>query len=216
MKPSIQLNKLLTLLSVLSLTVFFSLSCSDDSTGPGKIESQLKVHTVKSLEAVGVGRGGIAPGDYTLYSLRENKVITDSTSTKWDIGFSGASMIINNSVSGPGKAGAFTFDEPFDKVKKAPEDKFYKTDADTGHAIVYDDWGRYTSREKPIHALLPEDNETIVVKTADGEHYAKIKIMGWYKGNPKPSELNSDPFKRQDGYYTFKYAIQKNGSRNFN
>src|SRR5699024_2704530 len=183
-------KSLFILLSIFSLTAFISVSCSDNSTGPDGDDNQLKIHTEQSLEAQGTGRGGINPGVYTLYSLRENKVITDSASTKWDIGFSGASIIINSSTSGPGQAGAVVLDVPFNEVKKAPSDENYNVDSDAEHAVTWPDWPNYTGRDEPIHAVIPKDNVTIVIRTADGGHYAKIKILGWYKGNPKPDELN--------------------------
>lgn len=208
---------LFTLLCVLSLTAFISVSCDDSSAGSGENESQLTTFTVESLEAVGIGRGGIGGSDYTLYSLANNKVVTDSASTNWDIGFSGANIIINNTASGPGQGGAVVLDVTFDDVTKAPEDSFYKTDTDTTFAVSWPEWAKYTGTTgTPQHAVLAQQNVTIVVRTADGAHFAKIHIINWYKGNPQPEDLNTDPFKRNDGYYTFKYAIQKNGSRNLN
>src|SRR5699024_3084267 len=128
-----RLNNLLVLLCALSLTALVAVSCSDSSTGTGGNTSQLEVHTENSLAAVGVGRGGIGAGDYTLYSLRENKVVPaspeDSASTKWDIGFSGAQIIVNNTVSGPGNAAAYVAYKPFDQVTQVKMDSL-TTDTD--------------------------------------------------------------------------------------
>src|SRR5699024_2642879 len=120
---------------------------------------------VHDLEA-SVPRG--APPSYTYYSLRENKIIsdTDSASTRWDIAFSGFSIIINNTVSGPGQAGAVVLDVPFNEVIIAPS-QGYHVDTDTSRALSYSAWGRYTQNNNPKHALIAEDNKTIIVRTAD-------------------------------------------------
>lgn len=205
-----KLNPKLSIAITFIFAGFLITSCDDSTTGVQPSESNVKIYTVKNIEATGGSRG--SAGNYVLYSLTKNKVITDSTSKKWDIGFSGTNIIINNTVSGPGQAGAVVLDIPFNSVDIAPS-KDYKVDTDTTYAV--NGWYDYTGIDrKPHHAVIPYDDVTIVVRTADGEHYAKVKVMSWYKDNPKPSELPKGD-KRDSGFYTFKYAIQGNGSRNF-
>lgn len=198
----------------LILAGFLMVSC-DDSTSVQPPESQISTHSVTDLDA-SVPRG--ASPNYTFYSLTQNKTIAkaDSASTKWDIAFSGSDIIINNAQSGPGQAGAIVLDIPFSQVIIAPSEG-YEVDTDSSHAITYSEWGHYTGGTSPAHAILTKDNKTIVVKTADGQHYAKIQIISWYKGNP---DVTSQKFidtatRASSGYYTFKFAIQENGARNF-
>ena len=58
--------------------------------------------------------------NYTLYSLRENKVIatTEQDTDKWDIGFSGTKIIINGGKIRKGKGAATIIKgSSFDGVK---------------------------------------------------------------------------------------------------
>ncbi len=53
-----------------------------------------------------------------------------------------------------------------------------------------------------------------MVRTGDGEYYAKIRILSYYEGNPEPDteEFENAPSR----YYTFEYAIQMDGSTDLN
>ncbi|TXH21328.1 MAG: hypothetical protein E6Q95_04000 [Chitinophagaceae bacterium] len=52
--------------------------------------------------------GTFNANNHTLYSLKEGKVIplSDSATTKWDIGIKFYNIILNSNASGPGNAGA--------------------------------------------------------------------------------------------------------------
>ena len=203
-------STLTTFLVMISMGLFMT-SCDDSTTGADE-GSSLESHKAKNIEAnADAGRG--APPDFIFYSLEDSTVVPDedSASTKWDIAFSGANIIVNNSVSGPGDGGAVMLDQSFSAVQEAPQSG-YKTDTDT--TLALGDWYNYTGNNEPQHAVLPKD-VTIVVRTADGDHYAKIDILSYYEGNPDTSteefaDMESRPPSR---HYTFKYVLQADGSR---
>lgn len=70
----------------------------------------------------------------------------------------------------------------------------------------------YTGNEgTPPHTVLPKENKTFVIKTGDGQYYAKLRILSYYKGNPQISDETPEDSR----YYTFEYSIQLDGSREF-
>lgn len=198
------LKNYLTLLIVFSLTTFFAVSCSDN-VGPTPTDPpQQGVTMVKDLNASTGNRG--KAGKYTFYSLENNAQVaeSDSATTKWDIAFSGRTIIVNGSKSGPGNGGALVLDVPFNKVQTPPQTGYNDT------SLKYTEWANYTGQTDPKHAFLPKENTTIVVRTADGSHVAKIKVISWYKGNPDPNSPEfADPYSRNPGYFTFKYKFMK-------
>jgi hypothetical protein len=203
------INKL-TLLPMLIFSVLLAASCQESSTSVDT-ETELEVHIVEDLPANVEAERGAAP-DFTFYSLREGTIVTDSASTEWDIAFSATTILVNSGTSGPGKGGAVVLDMAFEEVETAPESG-YQVDSAEGYAI--DNWYSYTGQNVPQHAILPKENKTIVVNTADGNAYAKIQIISYYKGNP---DTSSDKFansqtRAEDRYYTFKYVVQTDGTR---
>lgn len=207
----------LTLLAV-SILFLFS-ACNNDSTGPGEVESQLELQTAQDVPANPNAERG-DPADYTFYDLQTGEIVaeSDSASTEWDLAFSSTTVLTNSGISGPGNGGAVTLDVPFDEVTTAPSEGF-NTDTESSLAIPTGDeegWYNYTGREQtPNHAILPIENKTIVVRTGDGNHYAKVRILSYYKGNPEiTSDMQHPP--ENSRYYTFEYAIQMNGTRKLN
>lgn len=203
------------------LVAVFIFTACDNSTGTKPPESDVQVYTVKDLPANADAERGDPP-DFTFFTLRNNEIIadTDSASTKWDIAFSATTILVNNGTSGPGQGGAIVLDVPFNEVNIAPSEG-YRIDTESGYAIPIgsdNGWYHYTGEGNPPRAIIPIDNTTIVIRTADGGHYAKIKILSYYKGNPDvTSDEFANPATRPPArYYTFKFAIQKNGTRNFN
>lgn len=109
------------------------------------------------------------------------------------------------------------FDSCFQVVKTAPDDSKMKTNklisldhfqsTEDGWAY-YDFYGELFPGDPLKAHVVYTMPRTIVIKTAKG-HYAKICIQSIYKDAPENPDRNSIP-----GYLTFKYAIQKDGSKN--
>ncbi|MCC9134872.1 HmuY family protein [Pontibacter silvestris] len=197
-------------LMLLSLAVMTSCD-DDDEVTP---EAVVEVETVSDLDASGT--------HYAFYDLEGNTEVpyTDSASTEWDIAFKGTSVLINGGSSGPGTGAAQVVDGIFAEIEEAPETG-YVTDAAGAPAIVASSdksWYHYTGTEANVaqHAILPIAGKLIVLKTANG-NYAKVEILSYYKGNPNTTteEFVSLSTRPTSKVYTFQYAVQPNGSREF-
>jgi hypothetical protein len=112
------------------------------------------------------------------------------------------------------------FDEAFDLTTTVPvnDDQFFTSkavglDYFSGSAAgwaYYDFYGevypdRPTDEKAHICYALPRP---VIVKTAKG-NYAKVIIYSMYKGAPEDPDRSHKP-----GFLTFKYAIQKDGTKN--
>lgn len=141
-------------------------------------------------------------GHFTLFSFEKGDTIplSDSASTKWDIGFRATTIIINSGTSGPGTASGQIIQGVYSGVKQAPTDG-YRQDAGTQYAVS--NWYTYNSTQ---HFVLPIAGRVLLFKTANGK-YAKMQILSYYKDakTPEKEDLNYR-------YYTFNYFYQADGS----
>ena len=170
---------------------------------------------------------------FTLYDLDENQIVlsssvtdatqrrADSTGTVWDIGFRGTTVIFNGGDSGPGQARAQILTQPFDEVVEAPADGYIADGENTACPQVQtpvgpvpgstlaictgsdNGWYNYNSE---AGLISPIPGRTIVLKTATG-HYAALRILSYYQGNPNPPDANAS-----SRYYTFEFVLQTDGS----
>ncbi|KPQ01067.1 MAG: membrane associated heme-binding lipoprotein HmuY [Bacteroidetes bacterium HLUCCA01] len=203
---------------LLAATTIVITACSDSSTGADVPESEIDVKTIENLSAVGDN------GEFTFFSLRSGLVVprSDSASANWDLAFRGTTILVNSGVSGPGSAGAVVLDVPFQQVTIAPS-AGYNTDSAEVLAIPDgsgNGWYTYNpAQAMPPFAVLPRENVTIVLQTADANHFAKVEIISYYYDNPDTSSeafanLQTRPESR---YYTFRYALQRTeGLRDLN
>jgi hypothetical protein len=204
MKYLVKLNVKLILFAVL-----FLLGCDDDDAKP---VIQLNASQVTDLNSV-------STKNYTLFSFNDNAIIqnSDSSSTKWDIGFRGTTIILNGGTSGPGQAQGQIATGVFDELTEAPE-AGYLSDTENEKAILGSNgWYNYTgTTSMPNHAILPIAGKILVLKTANGR-YAKVEIISYYQGNPDTTtpafaDLATRPASR---YFTFRFIYQPDGTRNF-
>lgn len=172
--------------------------------------NSVEVKTVSSLEAK----------DKVYFNLSTGAQVPEASvsATNWDISFYGKDRAIviamNSSTEGTGTAGAQLVSSGFDDLAQAPENGYLPGKEATGDYLK---WSNYTgTTTDPKHAVLPKPGLCIVVKTADGK-YAKLQILSLYKGNPNTStpEFANLATRPEFGYFTFRYATQSNGSRNF-
>ncbi|AQX04285.1 hypothetical protein ATB99_03450 [Elizabethkingia meningoseptica] len=198
--------------TVIGLLALASCSSNDRGSEPAPVNPSASVKT-QEVKDVQVTK---EKDKFTLYSLRENKMIdvTEQDTDKWDIGFSGTKIIINGGKIRKGKgAAAIVKGASFDGVKVAPEDGAFKTDNGTANEdlalepLSSKSWYNYSG--EPNHLITPIAGNIIVIKTGDGK-YAKIQITSYYKGSPENPTITSP-----SGYYTFKFALQTDGSKTF-
>lgn len=190
---------------ITAFALLFAIGCSDSGTGVE--ESQLETLVAENIPANVNAERGAAP-DYTLFNLERGEIVEDSLSADWDIGLSGTSIIVNGGENGPGEAGIVSLDVGFEQVTTAPSEGY----ADAPAA----DWYNYTGQDsQPFFAVIPKENFTMVVKTGDGEHYAKVRILSYYYDSPDTAsaEFANLETRPESRYYTFEYAIQLNGTR---
>jgi hypothetical protein len=63
--------------------------------------------------------------------------------------------------------------------------------------------------------LTPLPGRVLVFRTATGK-FAKVEILNYYKGGTTPAATDPDAVKIfTQRYYTFKFAYQADGTKNF-
>lgn len=124
----------------------------------------------------------------TFFSLRTGQY-ADSTG-QWDLALRTTAITFNGSYQ-------FVTASHFDSVTLAPE---------AGYAAGNPAWYDY---DPPTHTVTPKPGQVLVFKTADNK-YAKLQILSYYKNSPASPAGLADTAR----YYTFKYFVQADGSRN--
>ncbi len=191
-------------------------ACGDDPVNEEE-EPEVELVLVENLPADptdlvdGDGRPIAATGRFTLFSLRENKIIpnADSASTKWDLAFRTTIILINGGVSGPGSGAAQIVDGIFEEVLEAPAEG-WDIDTASRKAIPTGSGNGWYNYNPTGFTVTPIPGRVLLIRTADGK-YAKVRILNYYKDAP----ATIDPFSDKERYYTFEYVFQPNGSRLF-
>ncbi|WP_022835677.1 HmuY family protein [Salisaeta longa] len=210
----------------LALALLLLVSACDSSSPVSSEEDvNLSVQTVQDLPAdpaTQIGPNGRPRGlnQYTFYSLREGDLVlahdaenrADSASTQWDIALQATTIRINGGSSGPGNGAAYVAEAAFQEVSSVDVSRL-AADTDAQLAIPTgsgNGWYNYNANGQ--NYIRPIPGRTIVVRTADGEGYAKIRILSYYKGNP---ELPTDREAHPSRYYTFDYVVRTDGEPSF-
>lgn len=141
------------------------------------------------------------PNTYHYFSLANGSeaAAADAKTTKWDLAFSGTTILTNGGTSGSGQGGAIIVEKQFDTITEAPKEG-YKVDGGNGNAIASGSGNSWYKYDMSVHAILPITGRTIIVKTAEGK-FAKIEFISYYKGAPE--DVPTDESK----YYTFRYVL---------
>jgi len=205
--------------SVLAAVVFFQSCTKDEVSEPQVTLIQKIVKDVPADTILGVSQIGqpFGSGKFTFYSFESNSIVpnSDSNSTKWDIGVRGSTIITNGGTSGPGNGGAFVYVGTFDDLTAVPADSTFKVDAAPNFAITAGSnkgWYLYTPQ---TNLLTPLPGRVLVFRTATGK-FAKVEILNYYKGGTTPAATDPDAVKIfTQRYYTFKFAYQAVGTKNF-
>lgn len=164
-----------------------------------------------------------------LFNLKAQQQIwlrTESDSTQWlqtanwDLAFTdiyNSTVYVNNGsqTGNPGHGstarGAIVMvDRPYSQVNEAPDDASFATTSlnsiERESAANTAGWFNYNSS---THLVQPIKNRTFILKLPDGK-YAKLELLNVYKGNPPAVTDLYWPAP----YFTFRYYIQEDGSRN--
>lgn len=184
--------------------------CDTTGVNDGGEKNALRTIRVENLPAdpdttSGPGRPQ-GYGRYTFFDLRDSTVVlrspndnrADSASTEWDIAVQSVDVIVNGASKGPGQGAVYTATKAFQNVTEVATDSL--------NEYTVEDWYSYNANGNNI--VRPKPGRTIVVRTADGESYAKIRILSYYKGAPdNPAESDAE-----SRYYTFEYVLQDDGT----
>lgn len=141
----------------------------------------------------------------------------------WDLAFTGpynSEIFVNNAnfPTNPGYQGKATntavvkVNRPYNSVKEAPSDAEF--DKSTINKIGWhssasqDGWFEYVM---DTHIMQAIPNQTYLIRLQNG-NYVKLELISAYLGMPKAVTNLHHPAP----YYTFRYFIQKDGSKNLN
>lgn len=223
------MSKKIFISPALLICMIVMFSCKKDSSTPVDTSNNgtFKVFTVGNITTVQNLLGdtiiGIVPNGppfgsdrYTYFNLEQKQVIaiSDSLTTKWDLGFKGTTIIINGGTNRSGNGGAFVYNGVFENLSVVPADSVFRTDAGTNYAITTGSGRGWYNYNAPVNLVTPLPGKVLVIRTANGK-YAKIEILNYYKGGVTPSSTASDNIKlREQRYYTFRYIYQPDGSKN--
>ena len=164
-------------------------------------------------------------GRYTLYSLADNEVVLsyaetdpavrqrDSASTRWDIGFQGTTIVVNGGDSGPGAGAGLIVEEAFADVATAAGlalrvDGQASCPSGPGLAVCTGGGNGWYTYVPAQNLILPTPGRTLVVRTADGDGYAKINFRSYYQGSPAEADITPTTPSR---YYSFEYVLNTEG-----
>ncbi|MBD1420985.1 HmuY family protein [Sphingobacterium chuzhouense] len=187
-------------LFALILGLIFTSCSKKNDPAPDDGDNVLEMVAIKDLNGLDKG--------HVCFSLEQKKEVEES-SKDWDIKFSGATISFGNGASGQMVEGILS------SYMTAPEDG-YSASGITGNGSYYTNT---TSQTVPNHAILMKPGILIVVKTAKGR-YAKIEMIGYYKGNPDiaTADFADIPTRNEKWpkqHYTFNYVLQPNGTNKF-
>lgn len=162
------------------------------------------------------------------FSLKTKQQLKDTVkqakTLNWDIGFTGiynSMIVINNGTDpkspgygGTGKGLVMAIEKPYNKVVEAPSLEEMKL-----KNLSFFGWDGYPQPyntgwyfyDMKTHISVPVKGRTFVLLTAEGK-FAKIEILNIYKGNP----VTVTDLHWPAPYFTFRYFVQEDGSRNLN
>ncbi|WP_421829752.1 HmuY family protein [Larkinella sp.] len=143
---------------------------------------------------------------FTFFSFRDGKQVpnSDSATAKWDIGFRATTIIVNGGTGRSGRGGAYVHNGTFESLTAIPENAAFAVDDNANKPAIPtgsgNGWYTYGGG-----VIAPTADKVLVIRTGDGK-YAKVEILGYYKGGP-------DGPGSESRYYTFRYAYQPDGSK---
>jgi hypothetical protein len=118
-------------------------------------------------------------------------------------------VLVNGGTSGPGEGAAYVAEQPFREVTEVDTDEFETDNASEGDFAIPQGSGNGWYNYNPnTNVVSPIPGRTVVVRTADGEAYAKIRFISYYEGAPEDPTAGED----ESRYYTFEYVIQTDGT----
>ncbi|NQX41031.1 HmuY protein [Pedobacter steynii] len=214
-------NKLKSTIVLFAVICAFA-SCTKDEVKPEPVDGKSTI--IKDLPGdVGKTVGGGAEFDPQYFSFKTGAKVatTEKLTSGWDLVFVkeyNSFVSVNNGkdgnslgFGGPGKGGMVVINKAYDEVKEAPADTEFAANGITGAGWDSGNGNGWYFYELKTHIAVPIKNRTYVLRTAEGK-YAKLEMFSMYKGNP----ATVSDLKWPAPYFTFRYYVQEDGSRNLN
>jgi hypothetical protein len=228
-------NKKLLAVGLLFLTGAFTSCKKEEMDQNGVLEDGRSVVITDLAGDTQAAMGSGTPGKearpfYTfLFRLRDQKQIwirnlADSVQwlkTKdWDLAFTGpynSEVYVNDKdyrynpgYGGTAKSAVIMLEQSYDTLNQAPSDQAFSASEVTkigwASSASSNGWFFYSLSSHIMQAI---PNRTYAIRLPDGK-YAKLQLINAYKGNPPSvTDLNWPA-----PYYTFKYYVQQDGSKN--
>lgn len=201
------------LVLAIAIIIFWG-ACNDDNNttpNPAATTSSVSISNLPADPPTGYDPTNGKPigekNQFTYFRFADSTILTqaDSASSKWDIAFKGATIILNSGSSGPGTASGFVMNGVFSDLAEVPADSTFRKDQAPTYAI-----SNWTSYEPVSKVLSPTPGKIFVIKTNDNK-YVKMEVLCYYKDCP--AQVNA--FVHAARYYTFRYTLQKDGSKKF-
>lgn len=208
-------SSFLVLLSILTLS-----ACTKKEIKPELEDGKSTV--VKDLAGdVGNTVGSGKPFEPFYFSMKTAAKVpaSEKLTASWDLAFAkeyNSYVSINNGTDanslgfgGPGKGAMMVVNQAYAQLKTAPSDAEFTANGISSTGIDVGNGNGWFFYEMNTHIAVPVKNRTFVIRTADGK-YAKLELISMYKGAPAVvSDLNWPA-----PYFTFRYFLQTDGSRN--
>lgn len=166
-----------------------------------------------------VGSGKPFAPFYFSLSINAKVDTTQKKTANWDIAFAkeyNSYISINNGINessfgsgGPGKGALIAVNQSYDKLTTAPSDEEFKKNGITSAGWDSGNGNGWYFYDLKTHIAIPVKNRTYVLRTADGK-FAKLELVSMYKGAPIVVTDLTWPAP----YFTFRYYVQQDGSRN--
>jgi hypothetical protein len=210
---------------ILILTLLLFVSCKKDDNNTVKTNYEDGVSTViydlagdtDASVADGVEGKERRPFKSFYFKLNTKLQSWDSSeanrkSNNWDLAFTevyNALIYVNNgsTTGGEGKGTIVAIDSPYSAVTTAPEAGNLSFVGWDGYPQAYNTGWYFYSLS--THLAIPIRNRTFVLRTAEGK-FAKLELINVYQGNPPTVTDLYWPAP----YFTFRYYVQEDGSRN--
>ncbi|MEL6122361.1 MAG: HmuY family protein [Bacteroidota bacterium] len=190
-------------------SALFLVSCSDDE--PELVPVEIDIFNDLSAPQEG-GQGQPITGPFTKFNLATGQVTTSETA--WDLAFRGTTIIINGGVetgiadepARTGDAAVYIANGTMSSIAEVDVTLFRQDDS-TGPAIPGgSDNGWYNYSGPPTFLITPLAGKILVMRTHDGNNYAKLEILSYYKGAPDSPDATMD----EGRHYTFNYVYNPN------
>ncbi len=203
------MNTSIKLIAICAFALFAFSSCDegDDPLPMVPVETLLVSDFEAPNDVIDRATGTVVEErPFQYFSLEQNRQVTEGDD--WDLAFKGTTIRVNSNSN----VSAAVVTGIFDEISSVPASAVFATDSETELAIPTGGGNGWYNYNPALNTITPIPGRVILVRTAEG-NYAKIEILSYYKGNPPVAEI--DPFATPSAHYTFRFALQPNGSTEF-